>query len=164
MTKRLHFHFSLSCTGEGNGNQLQCSCLENPRDGGAWWAAVYGVAQSWTWLKWLSSSSRHYHVKIVMENPCKSADLPSSCRRQKYSLDFSKETGTPKDYTIRLRVDLKHTSSLVELQPRFKLTGSTKESSLESVYGLVVPRGIWQNLVETLSKGRFLQPRPQIIQ
>ena len=45
-TEQLHFHFSLSCTGEGNGNPLQCSCLENPRDGGAWWAAVYGVAQS----------------------------------------------------------------------------------------------------------------------
>ena len=55
-TERLHFHFSLSCTGEGNGNSLQCSCLENPRDGGAWWAAVYGVAQSWTRLMRLSSS------------------------------------------------------------------------------------------------------------
>ena len=50
-------------TGEGNGNPLQCSCLENPRDGGAWWAAVYGVTQSWTWLKWLSSnSSSRQHV------------------------------------------------------------------------------------------------------
>ena len=48
ITERLHFHFSLSCIGEGNGNPLQCSCLENPRDGGAWWAAVYGVAQSRT--------------------------------------------------------------------------------------------------------------------
>ena len=57
MTERLHFHFSLSCIGEGNGNPLQCSCLENPRDSQAWWAAVYGVAQSWTRLKWLSSSS-----------------------------------------------------------------------------------------------------------
>ena len=56
-TERLHFHFSLSCIGEGNGNPLQCSCRENPRDGGAWWAAVYGVAQSRTPLKWLSSSS-----------------------------------------------------------------------------------------------------------
>ena len=56
-TERLHFHFSLSCIGEGNGNPLQCSCLENPRDGGVWWAAVYGVAQSWTRLKRLSSSS-----------------------------------------------------------------------------------------------------------
>ena len=53
---RLHFHFSLSCIGEGNGNPLQCSCLENPRDGGAWWAAICGVAQSRTRLKWLSSS------------------------------------------------------------------------------------------------------------
>ena len=54
-TERLHFHFSLSCIGEGNGNPLQCSCLENSRDGGAWWAAVYGVAQSRTRLKWLST-------------------------------------------------------------------------------------------------------------
>ena len=57
MTERLHFHFSLSCIGEGNGNPLQCSCLENPRDGGACWAAVYEVALSRTWLKRLSSSS-----------------------------------------------------------------------------------------------------------
>ena len=56
-TERLHFHFSLSCTGEGNGNPLQCSCLENPRDRGSWWAAVYGIAQSRTRLKRLSSSS-----------------------------------------------------------------------------------------------------------
>ena len=56
-TEQLHFHFSLSCTREGNGNPLQCSCLENPRDGGAWWAAVYVVSQSRTWLKQLSSSS-----------------------------------------------------------------------------------------------------------
>ena len=53
-TEWLHFHFSLSCIGEGNGNLLQCSCLENPRDGGAWWAVVSGVAQSRTRLKWLS--------------------------------------------------------------------------------------------------------------
>ena len=50
-TGRLHFDFSLSCIGEGNGNPLQYSCLENPKDGGAWWAAVYGVAQSRTRLK-----------------------------------------------------------------------------------------------------------------
>ena len=51
------FTFHFSCIGEGNGNPLQCSCLENPRDRGAWWAAGYGVAQNQTWLKWLSSSS-----------------------------------------------------------------------------------------------------------
>ena len=57
-TEQLHSHFSLSCIGEGNANPLQCSCLENPRNGRAWWAAIYGVAQSQTWLKRLSSSSR----------------------------------------------------------------------------------------------------------
>ena len=60
--QRLHFHFSLSCIGEGNGNPLQCSCLENPRDGEAWWAAVYGVTQSQTRLKRVSSSSSKQHV------------------------------------------------------------------------------------------------------
>jgi len=57
MAERFHFYFSLSCIGEGNGNPLQCPCLENPRDGGAWWASVYGVSQTRTRLKWLSSSS-----------------------------------------------------------------------------------------------------------
>ena len=71
-TERLHFHFSLSCTGEGNDNPLQCSCLENPRDGGAWWAAVCGVAQSRTRLKPRSSSSsttlcsRNYHCFLIL--------------------------------------------------------------------------------------------------
>ena len=64
MTERLHFHFSLSCIGEANGNLLQCSCLENPRDRGAWWAAVYGVAQSQTRLKQLSSSSSRMHSTV----------------------------------------------------------------------------------------------------
>ena len=64
MTEQIHFHFSLSCTGEGNGNPLQYSCLENPRDGEAWWAAVYGVAQSRTRLKRLSSSSSSHHFDI----------------------------------------------------------------------------------------------------
>ena len=69
MTEWLHFHFLLSCIGEGNGNPLQCSCLENPRDWGAWWAAVYGVAQCRTWLKQLSSSSNHSFItqKYFME-------------------------------------------------------------------------------------------------
>ena len=58
MAEQLHFHFSLSCIGEGNGNPLQCSCLENPRDGGAWWATVYAVAQSRIRLKRLRSSRK----------------------------------------------------------------------------------------------------------
>ena len=57
VTEQLHFHLSLACIGEGHGNPPQCSCLENPRDGGGWWAAAYGVAQNRTQLKWLRSSS-----------------------------------------------------------------------------------------------------------
>ena len=57
MTEWLHFHFSFSCIGEGNDNPFQCSCLENPRERGAWWVSVYGVTQSRTWLKRLSSSN-----------------------------------------------------------------------------------------------------------
>ena len=81
-TERLHFHFSLSCIGEGNGNPLQCSCLENPRDGEAWWAAVYGVAQSRTRLKRLSSSSSSsilYEASLVAQTvknlPANAGDL-----------------------------------------------------------------------------------------
>ena len=65
-TERIHFHFSLSCIGEGNGNPLQCSCLENLRDGGTWWAAIYGVAQSRTQLKQLSSSSNIKEFKWLV--------------------------------------------------------------------------------------------------
>ena len=83
MTERLHFHFSLSGAGEGNGNPLQCSCTENPRGGGAWWAAVYGVTQSWTRLKWLSSSSIHLKWKFVLIFN-QSLIAPTLC----YSLDF----------------------------------------------------------------------------
>ena len=64
MTDRLHFHFSLSCIGKGHGNPPQCSCLENPRNRGAWWAAVYGVAQSRTRLKRLSSSILSYTTTL----------------------------------------------------------------------------------------------------
>ena len=71
-TEWLHFHFSLSCIGEGNGNPLQCSCLENPRDGGAWWAAICGVTQSWTRLKWLSSLA-----VFQLENACVSHFYPT---------------------------------------------------------------------------------------
>ena len=75
---------SLSCIGEGNGNPLQCSCLQNPRDGGAWWAAVYGVTKSWTQLKRLSSSSSAY-----MTIPTPHLSFPSSFPLATISL-FSK--------------------------------------------------------------------------
>ena len=67
-TERPHFHFSFSCIGKGNGSPLQCSCLENPRDGGAWWAAVYGVTQSWTRLKRLSRGPRTNLPQILRDN------------------------------------------------------------------------------------------------
>ena len=88
MTERLPFHFSLSCIGEGNGSPLQCSCLENPRDGGAWWAAVYGVTQSRTQLKRLSSSSSSIGI-------CKPFDSSpvDECKSRCCCLVGLKETG-----------------------------------------------------------------------
>ena len=71
----LNLHFSFSCIGEGNGNPLQCPCLENPRDGGAWWAAIYGVAQSQTWLKQLSSSSKQISWQQNIFNKLAKLDL-----------------------------------------------------------------------------------------
>ena len=96
-SERLHFHFSLSCLGEGNGNPLQCSCLENPRDGGAWWAAIYGVAQSWTRLMWLGSSKDAVPDSSVgKESTCNTGDphsIPglgrSSGEEKGYPLQYS---------------------------------------------------------------------------
>ena len=84
MTKRLHFHFSLSCIGGGNGNPLQCSCLENPRDRGALWAAVYGIAQSQRQLNRLSSSS--------------SSSSSNNCLN--YIEKRTREITAPRDYII----------------------------------------------------------------
>ena len=90
-TQWLHFHFSLLCIGEGNGNPLQCSCLENPRDSGAWWAAVYGVAQSRTRLKQLSSqilpsrlhfcSSHSFWARIASPDPSWKLQFPLLIQR-----------------------------------------------------------------------------------
>ena len=84
-TEQIHFHFSLSCTGEGNGSPLQCSCLENPRDGGAWWAAVYGVAQSWTQLKRLSCSSNMKLQGVTLQE---GADRPPPFSSLCFCLEF----------------------------------------------------------------------------
>ena len=95
-TEQLPFHFSLSCIGERNGNPLQCSCLENPRDGRARWAAIYGVAQSQTWLTWLSSSSSSrncwYIDVLLLDKP--SRELPrwtngkeSTCQCKRHRFD-----------------------------------------------------------------------------
>ena len=75
-TEWLHFPFSLSCIGEGNGTPLQYSCLENPRDGGAWWAAIYAVSQSQTQLKWLSSSSSSSIIILYTNYGANFSSLP----------------------------------------------------------------------------------------
>ena len=98
MTEWLHFHFSPSCIGEGNGNPLQCSCLENPRDGGAWWAAVYGVAQSRTRLKRLSSlaagsttieKTNDFHLSI--KSPCQGNLLLTHSSQRMFGVFLRKE-------------------------------------------------------------------------
>ena len=126
-TERLHFHFSLSCIGEGNGNPLQCSCLENPRDEGAWWVAVSGVAQSRTQLKWLSSSSSistpymfylHFHLHPAnLENSAVARGL------EKVSFHSNPQKGNDKEcsnyHTIAL---ISHISKVMLkiLQPRLQ--------------------------------------------
>ena len=102
MTEQLHFHFSLSCIGEGNGNPLQCSCLENPRDGGAWWAAVYGVTKSQTRLRWLSSSSssssKHIYICTKHRN-ISDTPIHSQCFHRNLFLF---------EYTLRSECILQH--------------------------------------------------------
>ena len=84
---QLHFHFSLSFIGEGNGNPFQCSCLENPRDRGAWWATVYGVTKNWTRLKWRSSSCSR-DMKGTWSLPWKLQDKNEYKRDIKWSVDL----------------------------------------------------------------------------
>ena len=91
-TEQLHFHFSLSCIGEGNGNPLQCSYLENPRNGGAWWAAVYGVAQSWLRLKQLM---KRQNDRILKE------ELPGSVGAQ-YATGYQWRNNSRKNEGKRL--------------------------------------------------------------
>ena len=101
--------FSLSCIGEGNGNPLQCSCLENPRDGGAWWAAVYGVAQTQTQLKRLSSSSSS--IQLVMDREARRAVVHGVAKSRTRLSDW---TGTGLNWTW-------YTVGVAEMQPWFAL-------------------------------------------
>ena len=122
MTKRLHF--PLSCIGKGNGNPLQCSCLENPRDVGAWWAAVCGVAQSQTRLKRLSSSSSRQHIKKqrhYFDNKCPSSQGYgfSSGHVWMWELDCE-ESWAPKNWcfwTVELEKTLESPLDCKEIQP-----------------------------------------------
>ena len=105
-TERLHFYFSLSCNGEGNGNPLPCCCLENPRDGGAWWAAVYGVSQSQTRLKQLSSSSSSLKIVFDFCDPMNCSPPRSSVHGilqaripELVAIPFSRGSSQPRDQT-----------------------------------------------------------------
>ena len=118
-TERLYFHFSLSCIGEGYGNPLQCSCLENPRDRGSRWAAIYGVAQSRTQLKQRSSSSSNIHfclMKVLVIQSCPTLCNPMNCSLPGSSvhgilqawilewvaMPFSKGSSQPRDWPVFL--------------------------------------------------------------
>ena len=136
MTEQLHFHFSLSCIGEGNGNPLQCSCLENPRDGGAWWAAIYGVAQSQTRLKQLSSSSSSSSSSSFANNGLSSQSYGFSVSHEwMWELDY-KESWAPKnccfwivvlDKTLKSPLDCKEIElfnpKYSEISPEYSLEG-----------------------------------------
>ena len=119
-TEWLHFHFSLSCIGEGNGNQLQCSCLENPRDRGDWWGAIYGVTQSQTRLKWFSSSACMYKatkksremVTIKMRMWDHHADTKTRQRYQKRELQANITDDTVNHQSI-LKVNPKGNQSWI---------------------------------------------------
>ena len=112
--ERLHFHFSLSCTEEGNGNPLQCSCLEDPRDGGAWWAAVYGIAQSRTRLKRLSSNKEIINTSFLF-----------FCRSQKAERICEGKEDSPCGENVNLIPNLNpNKKTLIRVRPRkHKLCG-----------------------------------------
>ena len=115
-TERLHFDFSLSCIGEGNGNPLQCSCLKNPRDGGAWWAAVCGIAQSWTRLMQLSSSRARQRSQ---EEPGCEAFEPVANRRRCRK--------TPRAHLNKLQRNKLETELMLILSPSCPAVGQSSE-------------------------------------
>ena len=129
MTERLHFHFSLSCIGEGNGNPLQHSCLENPRDVGAWWTAVYGVAQSRTRLKRLSSSSSSMPTTLVyIHSPDHSADLQTHI-----------STASSAMFTRHLQLNTPQTKALISP----KSAGSLRSPSWLTATPSLVNQKLW---------------------
>ena len=121
MTEWLHFHFSLSCIGEGNGNPLQCSCLENPGVGGAWWASVYGVAQSWTWLKWLSNHlPKKWTFSIIIlgyQESLFALRKQSPCHCELSDFSFSKSV---MEFELCLTTEMSVGCLLIQLKPSSK--------------------------------------------
>ena len=137
MTEQLHFHFSLSCIGERNGNPFQCSCLENPRDGGAWWAAVYGVAQSRTQLKRLSSSSSSYHTLSASRKP-----VGRLCREEEVGEIF---TESSYHGLFKLKGNLKKWSVLTPLFQREGTEAREVGWLTQRVYQVCMKDSLWSN-------------------
>ena len=152
-TQWLHFQFSLSCIGKGNGNPLACSCLQNPRDGRAWWAAVYGVAQSWTLLKRLSSSSsskRTFHAKMSLIKDRNGLDLTETDdikkRWQEYTADlYEKDLHDPDNH-----------DGVITYLWSSKAGGCITDSTVRSKWG-----GNWDSFCFFLGLSLTLCPVPQ---
>ena len=145
---------SLSRIGERNGNPLQCSCLENPRDGGAWWAAVYGVAQSLTRLKWLSSSSS--------KSPLAQINLPAFQRKLHHTLRNNKTNYTSS--TSHLPPDFEYLSSSHPHSPsQMDLLGEEWGISLGTgaSWGTSYHHHHWSN-IRVLSSQYFSQERENL--
>ena len=122
MTERHHFHISLSCIGEGNGNPLQYSCLENPRDGGAWWAAIYGVTQSWTQRSDLAAAAEEkkkgyekIFEEIIVENfPNMEKEIVNQVQEaQRVQYRINPRRNTPRDILIKL-IKTKHKERILK--------------------------------------------------
>ena len=132
-----------ACIGEGNGNPLQCSCLENPRDGGVWWAAIYGVTQGWTWLKRLSSSSSILWFQVcVAHHPLDSKGL--ICKPQIFSLANSSQN---KEFAGRC---MEHLTERGGASGLLKIMGTQSQADLCL---MPLSRGIHSNHFPFLRRG-----------
>ena len=160
MTEQFHFHFSLSRIGEGNGNPLQYSCLENPRDRGAWWAAVYGVAQSRTRLKRLSSSrSRDKQVS------CKVIKLLDTTVR--YNRELLDTTGDPEGL-VMLNISWPHGWSkpavISNMVPKFKVTWTDAWVTGAGLLCRPVHKSRWEGMLNYFCKVKdeWAHPEPTV--
>ena len=147
-TERLHFDFSLSCIGEGNGNPLQCSCLENPRDGGAWWAVASGVAQSRTRLKWLSSSSSRIYISRKWKPT--TVFLPGESYRQRSLAGYSPWGQKELDMTEQLN----NNNQAIYLCLYLYLITDSMDINLSKLKEIVEDRGAWWATVHGIVKSQ----------
>ena len=163
MTKWLHFHFSLSCIGEGNGNPLQCSCLENPRDDGAWWAAVYGVTQSRIWLKWLSNVYLLYKIGFSSLKETKwNSHLPSLFAWLTPTLTFDlSQTSSPKRFLWLLILPLPTPVNGAFLIVSQRFLSISFPSKIDSNYVFIAHLLFYVYLFNTFSFPSSPSPKPK---